>query len=341
MRLVQIVFVLLCIALAVQAMPQLEKRKGGGGHGGGGHGGGGKPGGGGSKPGGSSSKPVNTGTSTSSSGGGGTSGKGSGTLGDRPPSYASLYPSRPNFNAGGRPSGSGNSAHSYTPPPAYAASASYATASRGQTVAPYTFNSKSPSVYYASTSRSSYPGAWGYGFYPIYPYPWWAYGAGAYVGASYITGSTNHGVNSYKSELRNMTVVNATNIPLIGDQNIFNTTSNITFVDFNNGSVQIAPCGNSSSSALQVAQGDCDFIVLNLRNGTVVKGHASASVHDEITFFELKLGNRTSVLRMQTISSTKKKPRGGIIAGIVLGVVGFVVLAIVATCLIVRWRRRH
>ncbi|KAJ2256920.1 hypothetical protein GGH98_001203 [Coemansia sp. RSA 454] len=332
MRLVRIVFVLLCIALAVHAMPQFEKRKGG------------KPGGGGSsKPGGSgsSSKPVNTGTSTSSSGGGGSSGKGSSTLGDRPPSYDSLYPSRPNFNAGGRPTGSGTSGSSYTPPPAYAASASYATASRGQTVAPYTFNSKSPSVYYASTSRSSYPGAWGYGFYPIYPYPWWAYGAGAYVGASYITGSTNHGVNSYKSELRNTTVVNATNIPLIGDQNIFNTASNITFVDFNNGSIQIAPCGNSSSSALQVPQGDCDFIVLDLRNGSVVKGHAQASVHDEITFFELTLGNRTSVLRTQTISSTKKKPRGGIIAGIVLGVVGFVVLAVVAIWLIVRWRRKH
>ncbi|KAJ2127898.1 hypothetical protein IW136_006255, partial [Coemansia sp. RSA 678] len=325
MRLVRIVFVLLCIALAVFAMPQFEKRKGGKPGGGGSS----KPGGGGSsKPGGSgsSTKPVNTGTSTSISGGGGSSGKGSGTLGDRPPSYDSLYPSRPNFNAGGRPSGSGTSGSSYTPPPPYAASASYATASRGQTVAPFTFNSKSPSVYYASTSRSSYPGAWGYGFYPIYPYPWWAYGAGAYVGASYITGSTNHGVNSYTSELRNTTVVNATNIPLIGDQNIFNTASNITFVDFNNGSIQIAPCGNSSSSALQVPQADCDFIVLDLRNGSVVQGHAKASVHDEITFFELTLGNRTSVLRTQTISSTKKKPRGGVIAGIVLGVVGFVVL---------------
>ncbi|KAJ1752114.1 hypothetical protein LPJ79_001523 [Coemansia sp. RSA 1821] len=309
---------------------------GGGGHGGGG---GGRPGGSsGGKPGGSSSKP---GTNVGSSGGGGSSGKGSGSYGDRPPSYASLFPNRNGFNAGGKPSGSGDSSHSYTPPPAYSAGASYASANRGQTVPPYSFKSNSPAIYYASTSRSVYPGAWGYGYYPIYPYPWWAYGAGYWVGSTYHTNSTNKGVKKYSSEYRNITVVDATSTPLIGDYDLFNTTNNITFTDFNNGSIRIAPCGNKSSSQLNVPASDCDFIVLDIRKGLVQSGHAKSNVKNDITFFQLTLGSRTSTLRTLTISSTKKKDRGGVIAGIVLGVVGFVVLVGLGTWLLKRWRRKH
>ncbi|KAJ2311469.1 hypothetical protein IWW52_005126 [Coemansia sp. RSA 2704] len=351
MKLLRFVLLLLCLVLTVRASTEFEERKGGGGGGGGhgggghgssgGHGSGGKPSGGGSKPGSSSSKGPNSGISTGSKGGGGSSGKGSGSYGDRPPSYASLFPNRSGFNAGGRATGTGDSTHAYGPPPAYTANAHYTTVNRGQTVAPYTFNSKSPAVYYASTSRSQYPGAWGYGYYPIYPYPWWAYGAGYWAGSTYHTNSTTHGVNKYSSELRNTTVVNATNIPLIGDQDIFNNTNNITFTDFNNGSIRIAPCGNKSSSALQVSASDCDIVVLDIRFGRVLSGHASVTVQNETTFFQLSLGNRTTTLRTQTISSTKKKGRGGIIAGIVLGVVGFVVLCVVGACLLVRYKRRR
>ncbi|KAJ1881035.1 hypothetical protein LPJ66_011397, partial [Kickxella alabastrina] len=270
---------------------------------------------------GSSSSKVNTGTSTSTKGGGGTTGKGTGSLGDKPPSYASLYPDRSGTSISARPIGTGDSSRAYNPPPAYSANANYMSINRGQTLPPYSFSSSSPAVYYASTSRSVYPGAWGYGFYPIYPYPYWAYGSGSWTGGSYYTSHYNHGLNRYSSELRNTTVLNGTNIPLIGDQDIFNTDNkNITFTDFNNGTIEIQPCGNWSSSDLQVKDSDCGFIVLDLRNGAVVQGNARAEVRDEITFFQLSLGNKTSTLRTQTISSTKKSVKAGPVAGIVVGV---------------------
>ncbi|KAJ2743285.1 Protein OS-9 [Coemansia sp. BCRC 34301] len=310
------------------AMPQVDdedERKGGSSGGGGGRPGGG----GGGKPSGGSSKPA-------ISGGGGSGGKGSGSLGDRPPSYASLYPDRSGVNAGGKGTGSGDSSRPYGPPPAYSANAQYTSVNRGQTVQPHTFASNAPTVYYASPARATYPGAWGYGFYPIFPYPWWAYGGGVWVGSSYHGSSYNHGVNSYKPEFRNITVVNATNIPFIGDIDLFDNKSNVTLTDFNNGTLRVAPCGNSTSDKLQVSSKDCDFIVLDLRNGTVVAGNARASVLNEVTFFNLTLGNRTTVLRTQTISSTEKKMRGGVVAGIVLGCIGFVVLV----CVVFWWCSR-
>ncbi|KAJ1723854.1 hypothetical protein LPJ61_005793, partial [Coemansia biformis] len=140
---------------------------------------------------------------------------------------------------------------------------------------------------------------------------------------------------------RNITVVNATNYPLIGDADLFNNTHNVTFVDFNNGSIQIGPCGNASSSTLNVPDTDCDFIVLNIKDGKVVRGNAESRVVGEITFFDLHLGTNTITLRTQTISSTKKSAKGGIVAGIVLGVVGFVAIVIVAIVLFCRYKKRH
>ncbi|KAJ2719319.1 hypothetical protein GGI07_005278 [Coemansia sp. Benny D115] len=316
---------------------ELEERKGGGGHGS--SGGKGSSGSKGSSS--SSAAKVNSGTSTSTKGGGGSSGKGSGTLGDRPPSYASLYPSRPGFNAGGRPQGVADTSRAaYQPPPAYSANANYVPLSYGQTLPPYTFASKSPAVYYASTSRSSYPGSWGYGFYPIYPYPFWAYGTGYWVGSTYYPNTYHHGIHNYHSQLRNITVLNGTNIPLIGNQDIFALNNrNITFTDFNNGTIQIAPCGNLTYTDFGVSPSDCDFIVLDIKNGNVVKGNARTEIHDEITFFQLKLGDRTSTLRTQTISSTKKKPQGGPLAGIIVGVIAFVVIVCVALWWFLKRRR--
>ncbi|KAJ1958233.1 hypothetical protein EC988_000416 [Linderina pennispora] len=328
MRKLFLLLALICLLLTTAQ----AKGGGGGGKGGGGGGGGKGGGGGGSKGGGSSSGSKGSGGSSSSSkgiaGGGGSSGKGSGAYGDKPPSYASLYPNAPpGYSAGGRGIGAGDASRPYTPPPSYAASANYASVNRGQTVQPQSIKGGAPSVYYAAASRSSYPGAWGYGYYPIYPYPWWAYGAGGFIGASYVSHSYNHGVHSYKSEFRNMTVVNATNTPLVGDQDIFNNGHNITFVDFNNGTISIAPCGNSSSTSLNVSSSDCDVILLDLRNGTALRGNAKTSVEKDITFFTLNLGSKSTVLRTQTISSTQKKSRGGVIAGIVIGsIAGFALI---------------
>ncbi|KAI8323276.1 hypothetical protein GQ54DRAFT_114943 [Martensiomyces pterosporus] len=341
-----VILAFLCILLTVQASPGLTKRKGGGGSKGPGSSSGSSGSSGSKGPGSSSGSSGSKGPGSSSGssgskgvgGGGGSASKGVGPYGDKPPSYASLYPDRSGFNAGGRPSGAGDSTRPYGPPPAYSANAQYATVNRGQTVPPYTFASNSPATYYASTSRTSYPGAWGYGYYPLYPYPWWAYGGGIWLGAVYYQHATNHGVHSYKSEFRNMTVVNATNTPLIGDQDIFNNHVNITFTDFNNGTIQIAPCGNSTSTDLNVDASDCNPIVLDVQNGTVVRGNARTQVQKDITFFDLHLGNSTTTLRTQTISSTQKKSRGGVIAGIVVGCVAFV--AIVAGVAFWYFRRR-
>ncbi|KAJ2751195.1 hypothetical protein H4R27_005545 [Coemansia aciculifera] len=323
MRLVHLFLLIICLALAVKAQSSVDdedERKGGGGGKPGG-GGGGKPSG--SKPGGSGNSVGSGSSKPSLSGGGGSGGKGSGSMGDRPPSYGSLYPDRSGVNAGGKGSGSGDSSRPYGPPPAYTANAQYTTVNRGQTVQTHTFASKSPAVYYASPTRSTYPGAWGYGFYPIFPYPWWAYGGGVWAGSTYYGNSYNHGVHKYKAEFRNITVVNATSIPFIGDIDLFDNKSNVTLTDFNNGTIRVAPCGNSTSDKLNVDAKECDFIVLDLRLGSVVAGNARAQVLNEVTFFNLTLGSRTALLRTQTISSTNKTARGGIIAGIVLGSIGF------------------
>ncbi|KAJ1824661.1 hypothetical protein LPJ60_000583 [Coemansia sp. RSA 2675] len=324
MRLVHFFLLIICLALAVRAQDSFDddegERKGGGG--------GGKPsgGGGGKRPGGSGNSVGSGSKKPSIAGGGGSGGKGSGSMGDRPPSYASLYPDSKGVNAGGKGTGSGDSSRPYGPPPAYTAHAQYSTVNRGQTVQTHTFASKSPTVYYASPMRSTYPGAWGYGFYPIFPYPWWAYGGGMWIGSTYHGNSYNHGLNSYKPQFRNITVVNATNIPFIGDIDLFDNKSNVTLTDFNNGTIRVAPCGNSTSEGLKVDAKDCDFIVLDLHLGSVVAGNARSEVRNEVTFFNLTLGSRTAVLRTQTISSTEKSSRGGIIAGIVLGCIGFIAL---------------
>ncbi|KAJ2095240.1 hypothetical protein GGI09_004976 [Coemansia sp. S100] len=340
MRLVHLFLLIICLALVVRAQSEVDdedERKGGGGGGGGRApgGGGGKPSG--SKPG--SGNSVGSGSSKPSlSGGGGSGGKGSGSMGDRPPSYGSLYPDRSGVNAGGKGSGSGDSSRPYGPPPAYTANAQYTTVNRGQTVQTHTFGSKAPATYYASPMRSTYPGAWGYGFYPIFPYPWWAYGGGMWMGSTYYGNSYIHGVHTYQPQFLNITVVNATSIPFIGDIDLFDNKSNVTLTDFNNGTIRVAPCGNSTSDKLRVDAKDCDFIVLNLRLGSVVAGNARAQVLNEVTFFNLTLGSRSALLRTQTISSTKKTARGGVIAGIVLGCIGFVALVCVAFWLFSRRR---
>ncbi|KAJ2808646.1 hypothetical protein H4R20_000739 [Coemansia guatemalensis] len=333
---------LFLFAFVVHATPALVKRKGSGGGGGHGGGGGGHGGGGGGKPGGGGgSSGGNKGTSAGIGGGGGSGGKGNGNYRDSPPSYAELFPDRSGFYAGGRPTGTGDSWNRYGQPPAYTANAYYTRVNHGQTVLPNTFSKHPPAAYYASSSRNTYPGAWGYGYYPIYPYPYWAYGSGGWSNATYTTNNYHHSIYNYKSEYRNITVVNQTNTPLHDDYDIFAHNHTSRFTDFNNGSIEIAPCGLSSSATLQVSRSDCDIIVLDIRKGKVVRGNAVAKVEDEITFFDLKLGNRTATLRTQTISSTKKKAKGGVVAGIVLGCVGFVVLVGVGIWLLLRFRRKR
>ncbi|KAJ1826210.1 hypothetical protein LPJ70_007806, partial [Coemansia sp. RSA 2708] len=127
-----------------------------------------------------SSKKSVPGTSTDIKGGGGMTSPGAGTYGDRPPSSLNLFPDRKGFKAGGKGRGTGDSAQKYQPPPKYTANAQYAAVKNEQTVQPYSFKSKSPVVYHASSTRKQFSGAWGFGFYRIYPYPWWAYGSGTW-----------------------------------------------------------------------------------------------------------------------------------------------------------------
>ncbi|PIA13014.1 hypothetical protein COEREDRAFT_99830 [Coemansia reversa NRRL 1564] len=339
MPLFKFLLLLFLFGFVVHASPTLVTRKGGGGHGGGG---GGHGGGGGGKPGSSGGGGGGSkGTGASIGGGGGSGGKGSGNYRDSPPSYASLFPDRSGTNAGGRPTGTGDSWNRYGPPPAYTANAHYTAINHGQTVHPITFASKPPATYYAASSRNTYPGAWGYGYYPIYPYPYWAYGGGGWSNATYTTNNYHHSIYNYKSEFRNITMVDRTNTPFYGDYDLFSNNHTVKFTDFNNGTIQIAPCGLSSSTTLHVSKNDCDKIVLNIRKGTVVSGNAVTRVKNEITFFDLKLASRSATLRTQTISSTKKKAKGGAVAGIVLGCIGFVALVGIGIWLLLRNRRKR
>ncbi|KAJ2246089.1 hypothetical protein GGI13_005581 [Coemansia sp. RSA 455] len=243
-------------------------------------------------------------------------------------------------NAGGKGSGPGDSSQSYRPPPEYTSNTQYNAVDWGQTVQTHTFGSNAPTLFYSSLLQSTYLDVWRYGFYPIFPYPWWAYGAGTMVRSTYYGNSYNHGVYTYQSKFLNITVVNATGITFIGDIDLFDNNNNVKFADFNNGTIGIAPCGSSTSDELSVDAKDCDFIMLDLSLGSVVAGNARAQVLNEVTFFNLTLGSRSALLRTQTISSTTRLERDGVIAGIIIGCIGFVALVCVAIWLLIRRNRK-
>ncbi|KAJ1961014.1 hypothetical protein GGI12_003484 [Dipsacomyces acuminosporus] len=251
---------------------------------------------------------------------------GDGPLGDRPESSPLLFPDRSGFNAGGTPKRKADGPSVYTPPLRYSANAKYASIKHGQVMEPDTFAPGAPTAYYASATRFVYPGSWGYGFYPIYPYPSWAYGNGSWDGATFYQHNANRGVKQYKSELRNITAVNSTGLLLIGEQDIFNNKADAGFVDFNNGTILIAPCGQPFNIKSQNTTSNCSLIVLDIKKGAVVRGKAEAFVESEITFFRLRLGNDTAIIRTITISNSRKSLRAGVITGIVFGCIGFVAL---------------
>ncbi|KAJ2064428.1 hypothetical protein IW146_006933 [Coemansia sp. RSA 922] len=241
-------------------------------------------------------------------------------------------------NAGGKGSGSGDSSRPYRPPP-YIANVQYNAVDWGQTVQTHTIGSKAPTAFYSSRLQSTYLDVWRYGFYPIFPYPWWAYGAGTMVRSTYYGNSYNHGVYTYQSKFLNITVVNATSIPFIGDIDLFDNNNNVVLTEFNNGTIRIAPCGSSTSDELSVDAKYCDYIMLDLSRGSVVAGNAHAQVLNEVTFFILTLGSRRALLRTQTISSTTRLERDDVITGIILGCIGFVALVCVAIWLFTRRRK--
>ncbi|KAJ1816439.1 hypothetical protein LPJ56_004296, partial [Coemansia sp. RSA 2599] len=237
-------------------------------------------------------------------GGGGDSATGNGKWGDRPPLTTKLFPDRLGFKSKVEIVGNGDSSKPYTPLHRYVANAQFPTAKRYQTVLPHTFSKHSPAVYYASATRDEYPGAWGHGFYMLYPYPRWAYGEGQQMGPTFYCNVTETNYSEYRSQLRNMTIIDDSNIPLLGDYDIFYTGKSVGFKDYNNGTIGIKPCGRFSSSEFGVSNDDCRPIVLDLINGSVVSGNAETKVKYETTFFLLKLGQRTTVLRTVTILSS-------------------------------------
>ncbi|KAJ2783613.1 Epsin-3, clathrin recruitment and traffic between the Golgi and endosome [Coemansia javaensis] len=282
-----------------------------------------------------SDKDVNSGKRTTIAGGGGSGGDGAGTYKDRPPGKAVLFPDRSGFKAGGKPTGAGTGGPLFTPLPQYAAGATFAPAAQGQTVLPDTLKNNPPAVYYASLTRKQYPGAWGYGYYPIFPYPWWAYAPGSFSAATYFGAVYYKTISRFNPEYRNITMVNATNTPLIADVDLFGNKHNVSFADFNNGTIRIAPCGSSASSTtdLAAAPADCDPIVLDIKNGAVLAGNAVASVAGQITFFDLRLGAASAQLRTLTISSTGWRYRAGFIVGVTLAVPGLLLAGFVGRLL--------
>ncbi|KAJ2157776.1 hypothetical protein GGF46_004264 [Coemansia sp. RSA 552] len=258
--------------------------------------------------------------------------------GDDPDSDDELFGNSPGYNAGGKPQGTGDSSRPFTPRPEYAGEANYITLNYGQTLPPATLKRRLPDVYYGSLTRKEYPGAWSYGFYQIYPYPWWAYGKGHWLGATYKGDMEEWSIYKRISEFRNITVDNRTSIPLIGNHDIFDSEHEVTFVDFNNGTVAIAPCGNTSPQKLDVSKEDCGEIRIDMVQGTVLEGNAQASIHDGITFFELRLGDRTAVLRTLTMMSVQKKIKGGPLAGIIVGSIAGFLLIVVASTVVCVWR---
>ncbi|KAJ1943420.1 hypothetical protein GGF37_002656 [Kickxella alabastrina] len=78
--------------------------------------------------------------------------------------------------------------------------------------------------------------------------------------------------NEPSSEFRN-----TSSILLIGNRGISNMGyNNITFTDFNYGTIQIAPCGNWSGFEFQVSASACNIIILDIRNDTIVRDNARA-----------------------------------------------------------------
>ncbi|KAJ2594977.1 hypothetical protein H4R99_005539, partial [Coemansia sp. RSA 1722] len=247
---------------------------------------------------------VDDGKHTDAKGGGGDLETGNGKWGDKPPMTPELFPDRSGFKSEALIKGDGDTSKPYTPPRHFVANADFPMAKRFQTVIPYEFSKYSPSIYYASATRDKYPGAWGHGFYLLYPYPPWAYGLGQQLGPTFYPNLTYTELSQYKSYLRNMTVLDSLNIPLVGDYDIFSSGKNVGFTDYNNGTVEIKPCADTPSSALGVTDDDCKHILLDLVRGSVVSGNAETEVQSEFTMFKLKLGQKEAVLRTVTISST-------------------------------------
>ncbi|KAJ1724079.1 hypothetical protein LPJ53_001600 [Coemansia erecta] len=167
------------------------------------------------------------------------------------------------------------------------------------------------------------------------------------MGPTFYANQTTSAYKTYKSTLRNMTVVNDTNVPFIGDYDLFGE-GKVSLVDFNNGTLQISPCGVVSSDDSDSR--NCTAIVLDITAGRVVSGSAEVEIQNEITFFNLGFDNKNATLRTITISSTIKKTSVGAVLGTVFGFSGFIVLALIWMCCCVgvcassmrtRWRNRR
>ncbi|KAI8323416.1 hypothetical protein GQ54DRAFT_296743 [Martensiomyces pterosporus] len=244
----------------------------------------------------------------------------------------------------------------------------------GQTVNPHTFPKNTITSAYPESYHNGAPGDWSKGYYPLYIYPSWAYGPGSWSGAVFEQKAISKGLKSYTSQLRNITFLAPNtsngkpagskvvyNRPLLSGQKIFTSAGglqgssatgaiegfnapgnegSIDYTDFNNGTVQIIPCGVLTSSQLGISAKDCSPIILDIRNGKVISGRAEVNNFNlEATTFTLYRGNVSARVRTQTISRTSESTRKGVIAGIVVGAIAFVaIVGGVVFCFIKRKR---
>ncbi|KAI8323415.1 hypothetical protein GQ54DRAFT_296742 [Martensiomyces pterosporus] len=250
----------------------------------------------------------------------------------------------------------------------------FASVPYGKTVNPYTFSESIAKAEYQASYHNGAPGDWSEGYYQLYIYPTWAYGSGSWSGAVFNQDTATKGLHTYKNQLRNITYLapnsptgtqhgstGTYNLPLLSGQKIFTekgglqlpitmgghvdykapeNEGSIDYTDFNNGTVQIIPCGALSSTQLGIDAADCSPIVLDIVNGKVISGRAVVNeLHLEATTFTLYRGNYSTRVRTQTIYRLEKHTRGGAIAGIVIGVVA--VVAIVGGCMFCSFKRKH
>ncbi|KAJ1724684.1 hypothetical protein LPJ53_001045 [Coemansia erecta] len=152
------------------------------------------------------------------------------------------------------------------------------------------------------------------------------------MGPTFYANQTTSAYKTYKSTLRNMTVVNDTNVPFIGDYDLFGE-GKVSLVDFNNGTLQISPCGVVSSDDSDSR--NCTAIVLDITAGRVVSGSAEVEIQNEITFFNLGFDNKNATLRTITISSTSSKTNVGAIVGTVFGfgIFGIIIVGWIFCCI--------
>ncbi|KAJ1913813.1 hypothetical protein H4219_005048 [Mycoemilia scoparia] len=237
----------------------------------------------------------------------------------------------------------------YTPPPSYYGGAKYAQVKPGQFVQGYsiTKNPSAPSVFYRPELGSRWIPVV---YYPIYPYPYWAYGQGEQFEGVYIQDEYPFVLKKCYSELRNITMVAIPQtadggdeksragspriIPLYNNTDLFGNGKNVTVSSYNNGTVFIDPCGSTATAMNDKEKGCGALFELDLVKGVAKQGNVTISAEKEGenpqtgVEFVLIYGRDKVTLRTETIANTQCRTNGPFITYIVV----FSVLGVIIIC---------